>query len=250
MQLSGVSAVLPARDEEDNLVPMVESVLAVLPEVARRFELIVVDDGSRDHTPERGGALVRAHPDAVRVVRHERSRGYGAALRSGLAAARLDWIFLTDADRQFDPGGLRACVTLLGDADALVGYRAHRADPPHRRVYAAAWNLLVRHLLRLPVRDVNCAFKLVRRSALEGIELRARGGTVSAELVGSLARRGGRIVEVPVAHFPRPAGTASGSAPCVVARAFLELPGVWWRVRTLPARSSTGRPARALARRG
>ncbi|HZP43962.1 MAG TPA: glycosyltransferase family 2 protein [Candidatus Binatia bacterium] len=220
--LAGLSAVIPVHDEEANLLPMGEAVLAVLPRVATRWELVVVDDGSRDATPAVAEALA-ARCRAVRVVRHPVRRGYGAALRSGLAAARHDVVFLTDGDRQFDPAELARLVPALADADAVIGYRRARADPRGRRLAGSAWTRLVGLLLGVRVRDVNCAFKLIRRSALEGVTLEAAGAAVSAELLVGLARRGRRIVEVPVAHFPRPAGRPSGGDLRVAARAALEL---------------------------
>jgi len=222
LPLSSLSAFFPAHDEEANVVPMAEALLEILPKVAERWELIIVDDGSRDRTPELADQLARTHP-GVRVVHHPVNRGYGAAVRSGIAACRFDYVFFTDGDRQFDPAQITALVPQLAQADVVVGYRHARADPLVRRLNAAGWNLLMRALLRLPVRDVNCAFKLFRREALAGIEARADGAMLSAELIARIARRGHRIVEVPVAHLPRRAGTPTGAKPAVILRAFAEL---------------------------
>jgi glycosyltransferase involved in cell wall biosynthesis len=221
-RLPGLSAFFPVFDEESNVVPMAEALLAALPQVARRWELVIVDDGSRDATGALADAFAARHP-GVRVVHHERNRGYGAAIRSGLATARLEYVFLTDGDRQFDPAEVARLVPALERADVVVGFRARRSDPLFRRLYAVGWNALVRRLLGLPVRDVNCAFKLMRRDALAGLRLEAEGAAVSAELLARLGRSGRRIVELPVAHFPRRAGRATGGRARVVARAFAEL---------------------------
>jgi glycosyltransferase involved in cell wall biosynthesis len=221
-RLPGLSAVVPLHDEAPNVAAVVHGLRAVLPEVADRWELVLVDDGSRDGTADVIDALA-AEDAAVRVVRHARNRGYGAAIRTGFAAARYAWLFLMDGDGQFDPRELPLLCAARADADAVVGWRMRRADPWIRRANTAAWNRLVRTLFRLPVRDVNCAFKLLRREALGDAAPAADGAMVSTELLARLRQRGARIVEVPVTHLPRRAGRASGAAPAVVLRAFLEL---------------------------
>lgn len=221
--LSGLSAFLPAYDEEENIVPMAEAVLRVLPRVAERYELIIVDDGSRDRTGVLADMLARRRPGVVRVVHHPRNRGYGAALRSGFEEARFEYVFFTDADRQFNPANLLELLDPLGTADVVVGYRERRADPLPRRLNAAAWNWLVRRLFRVPVRDVNCAFKIFRRTTLRGFSIESDGAVASAELLARLRQGGHRIVEVPVAHFQRRAGRATGGQPRVIVNAFVEL---------------------------
>ncbi len=229
--LPSLSAFLPAHDEEANILTAAEALLRMLPRVARRWELVIVNDGSRDRTGMVAEALARRHPGAVRVIHHARNRGYGAALRSGFAAARFDYVFFTDADRQFDPAGLPALLGPLANADAVVGWRRERADPAHRRVLSACWNWLVCRLFGLQLHDVNCAFKVLRRRALEGITLEADGAVVSAELMARVAHGGHRVVEIPVAHFPRRAGAASGGRLDVIARAVVELVRLRRRLR-------------------
>jgi len=221
--LSELSAFVPAHDEAANLTGAVDDLLAALASVATRYEVVIVDDGSRDGTGAIADGLAARHRGLVRVVRHADHRGYGSALRSGLAAARFEWIFFTDADRQFDPGEIPSLVAAVGDAGAAIGYRARRADRLHRRLYARGWTALVRLTVGVDVRDVNCAFKLIRRAALAGAELEATGATVSAEILGTIIRRGHRLVEIPVSHFPRTAGTPSGGQARVILRAIREL---------------------------
>jgi len=183
---------------------------------------VVVDDGSTDDTLTIARALAENSP-AVQVVIHPANRGYGAAVRSGFEASRMPWVFLTDADRQFDLGQLDDFVPFSGSHDAIVGHRVHRADPLVRRAAARAWNILVGNLFSLPVRDVDCAFKLIRRDLLQSIELTADGAMVSTELMVRLIRAGARIEELDVLHKRRTAGKQSGLSPRVVARAFREL---------------------------
>jgi glycosyltransferase involved in cell wall biosynthesis len=228
--LPSLSAFLPARNEEANVIPMAEALLRILPRIARRWELIVVDDGSRDRTGALADELASGRP-FVHVVHRPVSRGYGAAVRAGLEAARHEYVFFTDCDRQFDAAQIADLVGALEHADAVVGYRSSRADPLARRLAAAAWNRLVRALFGLPVRDVNCAFKLFRREALADVVLHAEGAVFSTELMARMVERGLRIVEVPVAHFPRRHGEQSGGGLRVIARAFTELLPLYVRLR-------------------
>jgi glycosyltransferase involved in cell wall biosynthesis len=220
-------------DEEASVVAVAGGLLAVLPEVADAWDLVLVDDGSRDGTAALVDRLA-ATCDGVRVVRHASNRGYGAAVRSGIAAARGEWVFFTDGDGQFDPAVLADVVRALGDADAVVGWRATRADTWRRRAFTRGWNAIVRRLLGVPVRDVNCAVKLFRRSLVDAGALRADGGAISAELLAHLVRCRARVVELAVPHLPRRAGRASGGSPRVALKAFTELAAVWWRSKRRP----------------
>ena len=232
-RLPSCTAFVPVHDEAASIVAVAEGLLTVLPEVADAWDLVLVDDGSRDGTAALVDRLA-AMRDGVRVVRHAANRGYGAAVRSGIAAARGEWVFFTDGDGQFDPAVLGDVVRVLGDADAVLGWRATRADTWRRRVFTRAWNALVRRLLGVPVRDVNCAVKLFRRGLVDEGALRADGGAISAELLVQLVRRRARVVELAVPHLPRRAGRASGGSPGVALKAFAELAAVWWRSRRRP----------------
>jgi glycosyltransferase involved in cell wall biosynthesis len=234
-QLPSLTAFFPARNEEGNVAAMVEALRRVLPRVAARWEIVVVDDGSTDGTGAIADDLAR-RDGRVRAVHHPTSRGYGGAIKSGLAAARYEWIFYTDGDRQFDPEQITRLVAELGRGDVVIGYRHRRADRLVRRLNGIAWNLLVRVLIGLRFRDIDCAFKLLPRAALEGLVLEAEGAMISTELLARLAQRGCRIAEVPVDHFPRRTGRPSGGSPLVIARAFVELFRLSRRLRRpLPA---------------
>jgi glycosyltransferase involved in cell wall biosynthesis len=221
-KLPGLSIVLPCYDEAGNIGRAIAEATRAAERVAEAHELIVVDDGSRDGT--RGVAELAATEDSrVRVLVHQRNAGYGAALCTGFAAARLAWVFVTDADLQFDMLELERFLPLAPDYDLLCGYRIARADHLHRRVNGAAWNALVRTLLDIPVRDVDCAFKLMRRELVQRLNLVSDGAMVSTELLARAQRAGARIVEVGVTHRPRVAGRASGANPRVVFGAFGQL---------------------------
>lgn len=236
----GISAILPAYNEEAALAATVADLRAVLAGLGRPFEIIIVDDGSADGTGAIADRLA-GEDRAVRVVHHPRNLGYGAALRSGFAAARQAWVFLMDADGQFEPAELPAFVAASAGADFVVGYRATRADPLHRTLYARAWAGLVSALLGVGVRDVDCAFKLMRRSFLAEMPLESGGAFLSAEMLARARRMGARIVERPVRHLPRRAGKSTGGSPRVLLRAFYEMGRLWLRVRRFrPARGGAG----------
>jgi glycosyltransferase involved in cell wall biosynthesis len=165
-------------------------------------------------------------------VTHSGQRGYGAAIRSGLAAARHDHVLLTDGDRQFDPADLARLIAGLDEADVVVGYRRRRADPWGRRLGGVLWTWLVGATLGVWVRDVNCAFKLLPRRAIDGLSLVSDGAVISAELLARLTTGGWRIAEVPVSHLPRLAGRASGGSGRVILRAMGELVRLRRRLRS------------------
>jgi len=217
-----VSAVMPAYNEQANLEQSVGRTADALAAHARTFEIIVVDDGSRDDSPAVLDRLKLAHPN-LRVVRHPANRGYGAAVRSGFDAARLPWVFLMDADNQFDPAEIGLLVAKAAEADIVAGYRRHRRDPLLRRLNAWAFFTVVRLLFGRLVRDVNCAFKLIRRDLLAGMALHSEGALINTEVLVLARQLRARVVEVPVQHYPRRSGKQTGANPRVVLRAFAEL---------------------------
>jgi glycosyltransferase involved in cell wall biosynthesis len=217
-----LSYFFPAHNEEANLAGLVEEALATLPSIAETFEIIAVDDGSRDRTPTIADELVAAHPDVVRAVHHPTNLGYGAALRSGLAAARYELVAFTDGDRQFQVADLGRLTERLGAADhpdVVVGFRIKRADPLIRTIYARLYRLANRIFFGLTVTDVDCACKLFRREALDGLRVESGGAFFSAELLIKLRAAGRSVAEVGVPHYPRTAGSPTGAKPSVVFRA-------------------------------
>jgi glycosyltransferase involved in cell wall biosynthesis len=225
------SMVVPAHDEADNIDACIDAVTKAAERFFADHEIVVVDDGSRDATAER--VLRRAELDPrIRLVRHERNRGYGQALRSGFEAATGDLLFFTDADNQFDLGELEGFTTIFDDYDVVAGYRVNRQEGWRRRAGAQAWNRLVRAVFGVPLRDVDCAFKLIRRPLLDEIELHATGAMVNTELITRLVQRGARVREVGVTHLPRTAGEPSGGDVRVIARAFRELAALYPSLRT------------------
>jgi len=227
---TGTALFLPAWNEADNLPLVVGEAVEFLLQRGERFTVIVVDDGSTDRTPEVARGLRSLHGDCVKLVRHPRNLGYGAALRTGFRAALKtghEWIAFCDADGQFRPSDVGALIDSAAavGADIAVGYRTKRADSLVRRVLGYAWQGLSRLVLRCGVRDVDCGFKAFRRSALLTLERQLAGdhASISPEIL-SLARRAGyKIVEVGVSHYPRRRGTQSGGKPRVVLASLKEL---------------------------
>ena len=232
-RVAALSYFFPAHNEEANLEGLVQEALAALPALAERFEIIAVDDGSKDRTPQIADRLAAANPDLVRVVHHPTNLGYGAALRSGFRAARYGLVAFTDGDRQFrvaDLGRLTARLAGPDAPDAVVGFRIRRADPAIRTLYARLYKLANRALFGLRVRDADCACKLFRREALAGVRVESGGAFFSAELLIKVRAAGRNVVEVGVDHYARTAGSPTGARPSVVWRAVKDFWGLRLRL--------------------
>jgi len=238
----GISAVLPAFNEAALIAETVRHTADVLRRYTSHFEIVVVNDGSRDSTGQVLTRLQLQQPDLpLRVVTHSENLGYGAALTSGFDAASQDLIFMTDGDEQFDLGELSLLLDALDtDTDAVIGWRAKRADPPIRRLNAWGWNSLVGFLFGYTARDVDCAFKLFRRRVWQQITVEARGATFSAELLVKTRRAGFQVKELPVSHFPRAAGNPTGARVDVIVRAFAELIRLRWKLGDSRVNVSSG----------
>lgn len=231
-----LSVVLPAYNEADNIDEAIEGSVNALRALVRDWEVIVVDDGSADDTASRVAAWSVREP-GVRLVKHPQNRGYGAALRSGFRAARMDFVFFTDADLQFDLTELSLLLPHTRRYDIVAGYRHDRQDPWNRRLNAWAWGRLVDAVFDVGVRDVNCAFKVFRRDVLDRVVIRSDGAFVNTEILAKARARGVRVRQVPVTHFPRTLGEQTGARPRVVARAFLELGMLYGDLRGMDDRA-------------
>jgi len=225
-----VSVIFPAFNEEGNIRCTVETMIQVLPKVATRWEIIVVDDGSSDATALICKELKSQYPQ-VDVICHRQNRGYGAALKSGIMAANYDLIFFSDSDGQFDFRDLEQLICWSEDYDIVAGYRAKRHDPLYRRINALGWNVLVRLVLGIKIRDIDCAFKLFRRSVFDHVQIRCVGAMVNTEILAQATQLGMRIRQVKVKHLPRRYGKQSGANIHVVIKAFRELCRLWRKLR-------------------
>lgn len=222
-KLPELSIFFPFYNEEANIERVVRAALDVAPAFAERFEIIAVNDGSRDRTGDIADQLAAQNPDVVRAAHNRPNQGYGGAVARGLKESRYQWIFFTDGDGQFDIREMDKLINLLDTCDFAVGYRMKRADPLIRKLNAFCWGVLVRALFGLKVRDIDCAFKLLPKSLIDKIDLRSQGALISTELLARARYRGLRIAEVGVNHYPRVAGEQTGANLRVILRAFKEL---------------------------
>ena len=202
----GISVFFPAYNDAATIGSLVTEALNVLPTLTDDFEVIVVDDGSTDETAGQLDDLARSHRE-VRVIHHAHNQGYGAALRTGFSAAEKDLIFYTDGDGQYDVRELLVLYPLLtSEVDVVNGFKLKRADNRRRKVLGGLYNRLARLVFLLPIRDVDCDFRLIRRSAVAPLKLTVTSGAICVELVNELRRNGCRFAEAPVHHYPRPHG--------------------------------------------
>jgi len=203
-----LSLVLPAYNEEGNIERAVRTAAAA-GNRAGSYEVVVVDDGSRDATGARLSALEAEMGPRLRVVRHQENRGYGAALRNGFAAAEGDLVFYTDSDNQFDLSELEGMLPLMGEWDAVLGYRIARQDARRRLMTSWVFNRLACVVFGLTVRDLNCSFKLFRGDLLRSLPLESDDFFIDTEMVARMHRGGWRYVQRGVRHFPRTAGRST-----------------------------------------
>jgi glycosyltransferase involved in cell wall biosynthesis len=227
MLFDSISAVLPAYDEEENIEKATRDMAAVLGALdLRDWEVIIVDDGSKDRTGEICDRLAAEDPQHIRVVHHQPNRGYAAALKTGFASARHQLIFYTDSDNQFDVKEMPRLLPLIEEADIVCGFRIYRFDPLTRLILSWGFNLLVRIMFRINVRDIDCAFKLFRREVFDKVTIESKKFFVDAEVLAKAKYYGFRLVEVGVRHYPRPAGRSTVRASHVLST-LRELAHIW-----------------------
>ena len=223
-RLTSLSLVMPAHNEALNLPWMVQRCAEVLPTLAERYEVIIVDDGSTDGGGDLARRIAAEKGIDLRVIRHADKSGYGISVGDGLRAATMDFAAFTDADGQFDVADLALLVpAVLDGADLVAGWRRERQDAAIRSVVSGVFNLALRLLYGLRVRDVDCALKLMRTDFLRSIEIESHSALINAELFCKARRDRLTIVQVPVPHHPRELGRRSGARPRAVVRAIREL---------------------------
>lgn len=227
--IRSISLVLPSHNEEGNIEPVVRAGLEVLPTVADDYEILIVDDGSRDRTSEIADRLM-ARDTHVRVIHHPKNRGYGHAWRTGIDAARGDWIFFMDSDRQFDVVDVRKLALNADGYDIVTGYRIARRDPYYRFVVGSCFNVLVKALFNVHLRDIDCGFKMFRSSLLKAMVLESPGALINTEIHAKANMAGARLLEVGINHYPRTVGRQSGTKPKVMLRALWEIVRLRWHL--------------------
>lgn len=245
---AGLSIFFPAYNDSGTIASMVVSALLTARTLTPDHEVIVVNDGSKDLTPQILDELARKYPGEVRIVHHPQNRGYGGALRSGFASATKDFVFYTDGDAQYDPSELAVLwERMSGDVDLVNGYKISRSDPMHRIVIGRMYHHVVKTLFGLTVRDVDCDFRLMRRSVFDKVELTKNSGVICLEMMKKITDAGFRIAEVPVHHYHRAYGKSQFFNFGRIFRTGLDVLRLW---RDLVIRKVHQRPAADLARGG
>jgi glycosyltransferase involved in cell wall biosynthesis len=226
-----ISVFFPAYNDGGTIPSMVLTAFMALRELADDYEILVIDDGSADYTAAVLDELARRYPE-LRVIHHQQNRGYGGALRSGFAHATKDLVFYTDGDAQYDPRELERLVAVWADdVDMVNGYKISRSDPLHRVVIGRLYHWTVRLAFGLRLRDVDCDFRLMRRSIFDRVQLESDSGVICVELMKKVQDAGFRIVEVPVHHFHRAYGKSQFFNFRRIWRTGQQLWGLWWSLR-------------------
>jgi glycosyltransferase involved in cell wall biosynthesis len=219
---SSISVVMPAYNEKDNIERAVSSSLTTLTSACDDFEIIVVDDGSDDGTGEILDKLAERIP-ALKVIHHDRNYKFGRTLRDGIAAARKDLVFLTDSDNPIDMEDMKKAIPLMKDYDLINGYRLAREPSVKRIIYTAAYNMMIRAMFRLNVRDVNFSYKMAKRELLQKLDLRSEGSFIDAEMLVEAKRSGARIGEIGIMYYPRVLGESTLAKPSIIAKILYEM---------------------------
>jgi glycosyltransferase involved in cell wall biosynthesis len=226
-----ISAFFPAYNDGGTIPSMVLTALMTLRELADDYEVIVVNDGSADYTADVLDELARRYPE-LRVIHHEQNRGYGGALRTGFGSAIKDLIFYTDGDAQYDPREMKRLYDVWSDAvDFVNGYKISRSDPLHRIIIGRVYHWMVKLAFGLNLRDVDCDFRLMRRSIFDRVELQSDSGVICVELMKKVQDAGFRIAEVPVHHYHRAYGKSQFFNYRRIWRTGRQLWALWWELR-------------------
>ncbi|MCB1152270.1 glycosyltransferase family 2 protein [bacterium] len=235
MDKPSISCFFPCYNDRGTIATMVCAAIFTLREVASDYEVIVVDDGSTDGARKLLTDLQTTFPDHLRLVFHDANRGYGGALISGFEAATKDWIFYTDGDHQYDPDELRLLVEQMSnDVDVVQGYKISRNDPYHRKVIGSIYQHTVRLFFGLTVRDVDCDFRLIRKSLMDRVTLTRRSGAICVELMRKTQDAGARYREVGVRHFFRVYGRSQIFNVKRLVRSVAQLLGLWYELILRP----------------
>jgi len=229
-----ISVFFPAYNLESQIEETVVKAFSVVPKLAEKYEIIVIEDGSRDKTGEILDRLKSEYKD-LKIIKHKVNRGYGGALKSGFYNSKYSWIAFTDADGQFDICELPKLIKKQKEtgADLVAGFYLKRAVSFYRKVNTWIWQLIVRILFGLKVKDIDCGFKLIKKEIIDIIpKLESeRGAFISSELLIKTQKYGFKIVEIGVHHFPRVEGKGTGAALNVIIKSFVDLFKLWEKLR-------------------
>lgn len=230
-KFSELSVFFPTFNEEGNIANVVSDAKKVLEKLVERWEIIIVNDGSRDNTLEVAKKLVK-EDKRVRLVDHKVNRGYGGALKSGFENAKYPWVAFSDSDGQFDFSEISKFIAVADTADVICGYRIKRADSMARKIFTFGWKTLAFILLGLDVKDYSCGFKMIKREVYDAVlPLVGEEKVTQIELLVKAKRKGYNFVEVGVHHFPRASGQQTGAKLAVVFKSLGDLFNLWTQLR-------------------
>lgn len=229
-----ITIAIPAYNEHETIVDVVNDARRVLAEITNDYQVLVVDDGSTDGTGALADALQQEDPAHVRVLHHEQNKGFAGAIKSCYANGSKDWLFLAPADKQVDLNELHNFIPLTADADVVVGYRMYRAEPFYRSLNSFLFHGLCRVLFGIKLKQISTS-KLYRRALLQSITIDASPSSamIEPEVIYKLMQRGARFKEVGMHHYPRAAGKSKGANPLMIARTFGEMFRLWWNLRVV-----------------
>lgn len=232
--MDSVSVFFPTYNEEGNIKNTVTRAVGVLNKRFKKWEIIIVNDGSSDDTFKIASDLSKNEP-RIRVVNHKTNKGYGASLQSGFYNSRYEWIVFTDSDGQFDIAEIDNFIKKQSEtnADLVIGYYKKRQVSKFKVITSKMWEIAVMVLFKLKVNDIDCGFKLIRKEVIEKIpKLESeRGAFISSEFLIKAKKAGFKIVEVPVTHFPRTQGKGTGRDIRVIFKSFVDLFRLWRKLR-------------------
>lgn len=231
--MASVSIFYPCYNDWGTMGSMVMLTIRTAERLGLDYDITLIDDGSGDHTADLLEEIERHFPQ-VTVKRHGTNRGYGGALRSGFASATKEWIFYTDGDAQYDVRELdRLVAKISDDVDVVQGYKITRHDPLHRIIIGRIYHHIVKLAFGLKIRDVDCDFRLIRRTVFDKVELKSDSGVICAEMMTKIQRAGCRVTEVPVHHYDRQHGKSQFFNYPRIIRVARNLTGLWFRMVVL-----------------
>lgn len=237
-QINELSVFFPCYNEEKNIEATVDKAVKVLENTAKKWEIIIVNDGSKDKTGEVALMIQKKYP-SIKIVTHSPNRGYGAAFKSGLYNARYQWIAFTDSDGQFDFSEINNFIATQKKtkADLVIGYYLGRKVSQAVIISSKIWELIVFVLFGLRVKDIDCGFKFISKKVVDTIpKLEAeRGAFISSEFLIKSKKAGFKIVEIPVHHYPRVEGVATGRKLNVIIKSFVDLFKLWFKINFIRA---------------
>lgn len=239
-KLKSLSIFFPVFNEEANLEVLLNQALRIIPQIAKQYELLIINDGSTDDSLKIAQKIAKKHNE-IKVLSHPSNLGYGEVLKTGIKQSQYEWIFWTDSDLQFDLAEIVNLVRESNKYQAIIGYRKKRVEGIFRHFNANLFKLYIDLLFRIKVKDIDCAFKLFQADLLKKLKLSSGSAFTSAEILYLLKKKGIKFKEIPVTHYPRLYGQATGANLGVIAKACAEALTTYLKIKfsSLKSKAST-----------